>query len=492
MRKIFLACLTIFMLLLLISCGDTATQNTKINTTTEIQTVIEETEKVEINWESAGLPAIDYEGATFTTLYGAGEPDLKQTWRLIHVDEENGDVLNDAIYKRNSKIAEIYNINFDVIYSTGFQSSLQNSVNAGDNAYDTVFGSATTLLAMAQESYLLNFYDFEYTNLEAVWWDQSVIEGLTVYDKLHMCTGAISPLTDVRVYSLVFNKDMCRNLGLDLPYQSVLDGNWTIDLFSRYIADVNYDVNGDGVMDYEDRWGYFSQDGNSYMMYFSGGGRVTDITSDGGRVLSFNTERNINLAIEALTVSIDKTKTLMANKYVSDNGGSWPAASAWFASGGSLMRSSVFEPVPRDYRAMDTDFGVLPYPKLDEHQDRYYTLPEETSMMYAVPITSDSTYVSLILEALSAESVLTVSDAFYEVSLSGKVIRDNESKEMLDIIFGSKMFDVGYFASIGSVSNSLKSLETSSSTDAASKFESQVSAAQTALEKFLTKYQALD
>ena len=87
------------------------------------------------------------------------------------------------------------------------------------------------------------------------------------------------------------------------------------------------------------------------------------------------------------------------------------------------MRSSVFEPVPRDYRAMDTDFGILPYPKLDESQETYYTLPEITSMMFCVPMTASADYTGIILESLAAESVSSVTHAFYEVCLKGKTVR---------------------------------------------------------------------
>jgi hypothetical protein len=455
-------------------------------------TTAADTASAAVNWESSGLPKEDFGGVPFTILYGGGEPVAAQSYRFVDVADLNGEVLNDAIYNRNMKIGDLYNVDIGVVYSSAFDADVKAAVNSGDASYAAVFGGANVLITQEQSNLLQNWYKLPYTDLTKEWWDQTVVEGLTIYGKLYMCTGDISPLTNVRVYSLVFNKDLCRELGLEMPYKHVLDGTWTIDVFSKYISDVNNDVNGDGKMDYDDRWGYFSQDGNSYMMYFSGGGQVTSITADGGRELSFNTERNVSLAIKALEVSIDKTKTLMANTYVSQNGGQWSAASFWFAAGGSLMRSSVFEPVPRDYRAMDTDFGVLPYPKLDEAQERYYTLPETTSYMFAVPTTSDPRMASLVLEALAAESVSTVSSAFYDVCLNGKVVRDEESKAMLDIIFGSKVFDVGYFLNIASITSTLQGLETKGSTDIASAFEKNTKAAEKTLSKALENIKALD
>ncbi len=494
MKRFFGFLLTLLSLsltiILVTGCAGIDSGSTVSSVTTAAPNV-ETTENTVVNWDSAGLPVEDFEGRGFNILY-SGTITEGQTWRFVDVDDISGEILNDAIYQRNNKIEEIYNISIAAIYSGGFQNDLKKSVNAADMAYDSAFGPANTLISLSQTGHLINWNTLPYVDLEAQWWDKSVVDGLSVFDKLYMCTGDISPLTNIRVFSLVFNKDLCRDLALDLPYQYVLDGNWTIDVFSEYIANVNRDVNGDSIMDYEDVWGYFSQDGNTFMMYFSGGGRVVEISKEGSPELVFNNDKYINLAVKALEVSFDKNKTLMANAYVAKNGGQWSAASSWFAAGGSLMRSSVFEPVPRDYRAMDTDFGILPYPKLDENQETYYTLPESTSMMFCVPMTADTEFTGLILESLAAESVSSVTHAFYEVSLKGKTVRDDESEAMLDIIFSNKVFDIGYFLNLASFTDALTSLEKQSSTDVASKYGSIMANAQKQLDKFIEDYSALE
>ena len=156
------------------------------------------------------------------------------------------------------------------------------------------------------------------------------------------------------------------------------------------------------------------------------------------------------------------------------------------------MRSSVSEPVPRDYRSMDTDFGVLPYPKLDENQDKYYTMAEELSIMLTVPVTADAEFSSLILEAMAIESVNTVSPAFYDVCLNGKIVRDEESKEMLDILFENKVFDIGLVTGIGSFKSTMTSMEAADDTGVASKYASLLSSAEEQLKNITEKFEALD
>ena len=483
---------TAFALALLIlcatSCGETATisDDTTSNDTTETT----QAETTVFNIESSGIEIKDFGGREFVVLTNS-VGNHAHTWRMIDPDEQNGESLNDAMYNRNKKIEELYNVEVSSFYSDSVGSDISRSINAGDNEYAAAFGMINNLYPLAQEGKFLNFYDLPDINLDADYWDQSLIEGLTYKDSLYVLTGDISPALNSRVYTMVFNKDLCEDLKLEMPYQYVLDGSWTLDRFNKYISDVNSDLNGDSKMDYEDQWGFFSQDGCSWMMYFAGGGRVVSKSDSGEYELSFNSVRNIRLATEALEISIDKSKTLMANPYVDQHAGNWAAATAWFSSGGALFRSSVLEPIPRDLRTLDVNFGIVPFPKLDENQDRYYTLPEELSLVFALPVTADKDFVPLIMEALAIESVSTVSPAFYDVCLNGKVVRDEESKDMLDIIFASKSFDIGYFANIAFFRSTLASLEKNGSTDVASAYASVLNAANIQLDKIRKNFDSL-
>lgn len=470
------------------SCGETAAPVTTDAVTTTAPAT--ETEADKINWESSGLPEKDFEGKEFTILM-TNVDNLAHTWHLIAPEELSGDTLNDAMYDRNKKIEDIYNITITGLMSTSVKNDANNAINAGDNTYDAIFTSIYDTYGMAQEGKFYNFYNLPYTDPTAEWWDQSLIRDLTYHDSLYHLTGDISPSTDSRVYTIVFNKDLCSDLGLEMPYQYVLDGSWTIDRFNEYISDVNNDLNGDGQMNYDDRWGFMSQDGASWMMYFAGGGRVVEKDANGDLSIAFNTERNIELATKGLEIAIDESKTLMANQYVTDHNNDWAAATSWFAAGGSLFRSSVLEPIPRDLRSLDVNFGIVPFPKLDENQDQYYTLAEEYSRVFSVPVTADAECSSLILEALSAESVSTVTPAFYDVVLDGKAVRDEESKEMLDIIFANKVFDIGFLGNVANFKTMMLNLEKQDSTNVTSQFASVLSSAEAALEKICENFDGI-
>jgi len=94
---------------------------------------------------------------------------------------------------------------------------------------------------------------------------------------------------------------------------------------------------------------------------------------------------------------------------------------------------------------MEADFGIIPYPKYDENQARYYVRSGGGWPKIVPAHAPNPERTSIILEALAAESRNTVVPAFKEINLKTKISRDNESAEMLDLIFNSGFGDVGTF-----------------------------------------------
>ena len=472
---------------ILTACGNAA--NTDITQTESTTAEPDETTAGVINWESSGLERVDYGGIDFTIF--ANKDSYDNTWHKLDVAELNGDSLNDAIFNRNRKIEELYNINISVIESSTFANDAKNSIAAGDNAYSLFFAQLTQLVPLSQEGMLTNFYDVNNLSLDNEWWDQNLIEGLTYRDSLYVLNGDVSPSADTRIFVILFNKDMCDELNLEYPYQYVLDGSWTVDRLNEYITDVNNDMNGDSIMNYDDRWGFFTEYGVSYMMFFAGGGKITEKTEDGGLRLAFNHEKGINMAQKAIDIALDASKTCMANPYVAENGNSWPAATAWFANGGALFRSTALEPVPRDIRTLEVNFGILPFPKMSDDQERYYSLPAVLCNVISIPVTADSDMAGMILEALCVESVGSVKPAFYDTLLNGKIVRDDDSKEMLDIIFDSKVYDIGLYANIMNFKVTFENMVKDKKSDVASLFASNYESAQAQLEKLCEQYDEL-
>ena len=112
--------------------------------------------------------------------------------------------------------------------------------------------------------------------------------------------------------------------------------------------------------------------------------------------------------------------------------------------------------VPK-HRDSETDFGILPIPKYDAEQADYGHLvaPFHCQFLCVPFFIEDAERTSGILEELAYDGKQYLTPAYYEETLVGQNVRDDESAEMLDIIFSSAIYDIGMYYRVGGLHNSL-------------------------------------
>ena len=111
------------------------------------------------------------------------------------------------------------------------------------------------------------------------------------------------------------------------------------------------------------------------------------------------------------------------------------------------------------FREMQTDFGILPLPKLKEEQAGYNTWSTYNSYVVSIPYTcANPERTSAIMEALFEESSYDLKNAYVEEALKYKTTRDDESIEMLDIIFANTLYDIGIVYNFGGTTTALANI----------------------------------
>lgn len=81
----------------------------------------------------------------------------------------------------------------------------------------------------------------------------------------------------------------------------------------------------------------------------------------------------------------------------------------------------------------------------DEEQTEYYSICDAGANIMAIPVTAaNDEMIGAVVEALSAYSWRTVLPAYYEIALSAKSARDEESVEMIDLVLASRVIDFAY------------------------------------------------
>jgi len=399
------------------------------------------------------LPEVDYSGDPFTFL--VKEWDTNGYWGAydIYAENENGEAINDAVYKRNRTIESKLNINIEEVRNSNIGDLTKRSVLADDPAYDCVMPSFANAASMASDGFLLSFNRLPYVNLNNPWWDQNA-QNLSIGGRLFFTAGDLGVMDKDSMFIVMFNKTVAQNSGIENLYSLVRENKWTIDKFHSIIKDVSMDIDGDGIMSFDDLAGLASSDFAINVLYYNTGETVTRKDPDDFPYLTMKSERGALAAEKAFEIITDKSATILANEMKGIANPWTDGINKMFQEDRALFLLAQITFIHRT-RTMESDFGILPSPKLDETQDRYYSsINPVASACIAVPVTvRDRDKTSVILEAMTAESRYTLIPAYYDITITNKMIRDEESAEMLDIILSSRVFDLGFIFDWGSLGN---------------------------------------
>lgn len=434
-----------------------------------------------------GLKSEDFGGKVFTFVVPGRYAECGSDWECfdIYAETQTGDTVTDAVYERNAWVEEVYNVKIreNKPANEGAGAMMKNAIAAGDNVGDVLVESFHILCSMAQNGYLLDLNTVDSLNLENTWWDQGAIEGISIANKVYMATGDLLIVDNDATWVLMFNKQMAENYGYDL-YSEIDSGSWLFEDFFNMARGASQDLNGDGKMKAED--------------------------DQFGLVTAFNTPDAL-ICAAGLTLSvkdqndIPKMETDLArlSSVIAEAGefytdtkvvyGSNVAMSATIFQGGrGLFYSEVLQCVTR-MRESETDFGLIPWPKYDETQDNYYSfMIGAAGVAVSLPSTQTDTHMSgIILDAMSARSVDTLTVAYYNKALTQKYMRDDTSIRMLDIILESRIFDQSqvYLYGWGGIYNQMLSDLKSGKKETASSWEKLLPTAQAEMEATIAAFE---
>ncbi len=425
---------------LLIGCSDSQADS-PVESETTLDTFEESTTETQYHQEPLVLPVTDYNSATITIMSGLPD-DAESRFAEFRYDKElAGEVVNDAVYARNVLVEELLNIHIanNDIAVTDIASTLNRQTLAGDTSIDVYTPYLATLQQLITRGCLLNLYDIPVLNINNPWWDQAINRDLAISEKVYIQAGDILFSSKEKHGALAVNKKLLTDNGLEIPYQTVLDGDWTLDVMYELCQDMTRDLNGDGELNHEDQFGYTHVAYSAYSLFTNAGGRILSLNSEGQ--IEFSKEMEHNVAILEKLTKIYSDPNIMYS--IDDMPNTWTTNAEMFANDQVCMQPiSIYNLQLK--REMISDFGILPLPKYDETQDHYISVPSTFQMQaITIPITNTQLEATgATLEALAYHSASTTVKAYYDYNLQTKVSRDNESGLMLDIIFASTAYDI--------------------------------------------------
>ena len=387
----------------------------------------------------------DFDGEEFKFLiYGSTATDFTDNY--IWSDGVSGGTVPDAVMDRNRAVEEKYNVTITA-EECGPIGEAVKRMQAGQCDFEVIYEWGSRLVDSALDGMLFDFLDLDHISLNSSYWVSGIADNLTIGDHLYINTNFITMNPLSWADCTFFNKNMMEELNYEYPYQLVYNNNWTYDEYLNMVYGATADLNGDGKMTVDDRYGKF---GSMQGVLTSIVGSVApDLVKDNG-----DGTYSVQLYNEAMVATYQKYANTIkthedcaldfediwssgvdlsafSSKHV---GGRFVAfgESHCLFMGGSIDMTKEFE-------NMDDDYGILPDPVLNPG-DAVSAGIDYNAPMFALPIQltdEEADMVGVVLEYMAYESEQIVLPAYYTTTVKTQRMDSQEDYDMLDIIRGN-------------------------------------------------------
>ncbi len=491
-RIISLTIASMLALIPVVSCGNSTGPGTIDDTTASGG---EATTSAAIQKETSGVPeGTNLEGEQISIWYTTASVSVAETYVDLNPDM-TGDILDDATYEMNRAVED--KLNCELVFfnseittdQTGAEA--QKLVLAGDTTYDVFHLVQWNAAKLASEGIYYNMKNAPYLSLDKPWWNAAYMEEMVVGDNALFALVGDYCVDRTRTLNCVYyNKDMYEDFYKDPDdlYNVVLDGKWTIEKYRQICTDAYSDLNNDGIIDLDDRLGSTVNDYNNIDSFFYAAGlRATKRDSNGIPSFCINNERTVT-AVEKFYELVFETDGMYFSGplYEDDvkNRDKFEEGTAMFLPGFFYTSEAM--------REMKSDFGIVPFPKLDEAQENYVSDVHDIIRLMFLPANCQKVdAVCAVLEEMSFIGYHDVLPAYYDVLMKNKYARDDVSAEMLDIIRENCSPDFAHIYDFNSVGYVGRKLIQQKSDNFASYYAEIIPAGEQELAKIIEQYTEL-
>lgn len=361
----------------------------------------------------------------------------------IFASEINGETLNDALYNRERKVEENYDCAIEELSDGSLINTLKNSVTAQDDTFDVSMVFDAEVANILTGGYIMSWNNLSDLDLSNPWWDNAATEQYNFSGIQAAVSGAFSLYNYSTRHCYVVNSDMLGSVKPEYDiYDTVREGRWTVDeLYSLAELAVS-DLDGNGEMEpTEDRWGITGSVVRHYSALFAGADCKYIDRDDEGKVYFAVPGSEHIVDVMTKLVSLNEGNYIYTSGENSIGGGD---TTPIFYAGRALFTAAYVGEASK-MRDIEFSIGIVPPPKYDEAQDSYHSLVEGGAQTLLPKTLPSEKYhnTAVILDAFSYYSYIESIPAYIDVVLMTKVARNEDSSEMLRLVFDSSFYDLG-------------------------------------------------
>lgn len=236
---------------------------------------------------------------------------------------------------------------------------------------------------------------------------------------------------------MTYNKNLALDYNIENIYDLVTGGTWTVEKMASIMTAAARDLDGDGIIGENDQFGLSVEPTFGLALYAAAGLQGVELTETGEYFIRLGEDKSVDFIERCNSLFSDRDIT-----YVRPTSANEMHAEI-FNDGRALFSDFTVQGIISYYRNMEDDYGIIPVPKSDEGAGGYHTtcntwLPSAA----AVPVNcGDTGSTGLIMETMAYLSQQYITPAVCDITMEGKITRDDESIEMLNIIYADATFD---------------------------------------------------
>ena len=369
-------------------------------------------------------------------------------WEEGDVEEYSDDMMQAAVFARNAWVEEQLGVKITAEYARVegdvFQNRMYQDFSTTANEIQLATLRARTIMPVVEAGlyYDMNEFAGEILHTDQPWWPQDAVASYALGDSMFVCASEMLLRDKGATEAVFFNTKLANDHGLTMLYDYVGIGDWTVELMIDACTVVATSLDGDGLINSaEDIWGLEGQS-KPYMLFVGGGYKFAHIDDDGYIAYDFGSKETI-LAMQDIyedVIYADWNYTGIKPVKNCPENGLFSVDKVLFS--GTQVKAGLVQ-----YGNMETEYGILPVPKLEYGQDSYHSWVScHGDSTVGIPAgVTDPEMCAMALEMLSYEGYYSVKPLLYENLLLYRMAKSEESKRSVEIVFDTRTYDPGQY-----------------------------------------------
>lgn len=424
----------------LISCGETPVDPTEQTTAAQADTTLPEATSAEDTLAPELLDTLPDEkkfNDEFVIL------SRKSTTYELESQEITGDIVTDAVTARNQAVEGRFGVTIKVVPLAGewsdrdsFFSHVKNSVSSGKSEYDMISTHSAYIVNFGINGIAYNMNELDQIDFSKKWWSKFYAENVTINGKVYSALGDIDYTLYQYMMALFVNKKLAVDYNIGDIYAPVQDGSWTYERMMENVKKVYKDENGNGNVDQGDVFGLALAAHTARMAATAWDTKMTVKNSEGVQELNLPNEKYLdvyNTLYDCIynnsnNVFFKDDINLIINEFVEER----------------ALYMSERVAASEKMKDMNSDYGIIPFPKYNAEQQRYISSSRDYTSAIAVPSNIDNPeMVGTVIEAMCMYGYQKITPQYYDVTLKFRYLSDPVAVDMLDIVRDSLVHDFG-------------------------------------------------